>query len=172
MKPLFLRAVRTVAWNAVRGCGCRCRAARQATIERRCGRRGPARALPSRSAGMIVGFGQVNACLGTLRERSLRRSSSEFGSKGARSRKGRPMALWQASAERGGSRGAPAGAGRAGCDARFEVPRSFLSTLRAGFFQLARTGLETTLFAGRPHRGVKSRPRRWMSLAGSSSIRP
>jgi hypothetical protein len=51
LKPLFLRAVRTVAWNAVRGCGCRCRAARQATIERRCGRRGPARALPSRSAG-------------------------------------------------------------------------------------------------------------------------
>ena len=24
MKPLFSRAVRTVAWNAVRGCGCRC----------------------------------------------------------------------------------------------------------------------------------------------------
>ena len=28
LKPLFLRAVRTVAWNAVRGCGCRSRAAR------------------------------------------------------------------------------------------------------------------------------------------------
>ena len=29
LKPLFSRAVRTVAWNAVRGCGCRCRATRR-----------------------------------------------------------------------------------------------------------------------------------------------
>ena len=30
LKPLFSRAIRTVAWNAVRGCGCRSRAARRA----------------------------------------------------------------------------------------------------------------------------------------------
>jgi hypothetical protein len=39
-----------VAWNAVRGGGCRSRAAHRATPERLPGRRGPARALPSRSA--------------------------------------------------------------------------------------------------------------------------
>jgi hypothetical protein len=51
------------------------------------------------------------------------------------------MALRQASAERSGSRGATAGTGRAGCDARFEVPRSFLSTLKAEFIASAQTGL-------------------------------
>jgi hypothetical protein len=39
-----------VAWNAVRGCGCRSRAARRATPEGLPGRHRPARALPSRSA--------------------------------------------------------------------------------------------------------------------------
>jgi hypothetical protein len=79
------------------------------------------------------------------------------------------MALRQASAERGGSRGATAGTSRAGCDARFELPRSFLSTLKAGFFSSAQTGLETALLAGRPHRGMECRQRLWMSMAGSSS---
>ena len=51
LKPLFSRAVRTVAWNAIRGCGCRCRAARRVTPEKSPGRRGPARTLPSRWAG-------------------------------------------------------------------------------------------------------------------------
>jgi hypothetical protein len=50
LKPLFSRAVRTVAWNVVRGCGCRSRSARQATAERLPGRHRPARVLPSRSA--------------------------------------------------------------------------------------------------------------------------
>jgi hypothetical protein len=35
--------------------------------------------------------------------------------------------------------------GRAGCDGRFEVPRSFLSTLKVGFFPSAQTRLETAL---------------------------
>ena len=48
LKPLFSRAVRTVAWDPVRGCGCRSRAARLSVPERLPGRRGPARALPSR----------------------------------------------------------------------------------------------------------------------------
>jgi hypothetical protein len=50
LKPLFLRAVRTVTWDPVRGCECRSRAVRRATSESRRIRRGPARALPSRSA--------------------------------------------------------------------------------------------------------------------------
>jgi hypothetical protein len=33
-----------------------------------------------------------------------------------------------------------------------EVPVSFLSTLKAGFFLSAQTGLETALLAGHPHR--------------------
>ena len=48
LEPPFSRAVRTVAWDPVRGCGCRSRAVRRATPERLPGRRGPARALPSR----------------------------------------------------------------------------------------------------------------------------
>ena len=39
LKPLFSRAVRTVAWNAIRGCGCRCRAARRVTPEKSPGRK-------------------------------------------------------------------------------------------------------------------------------------
>ena len=87
-------------------------------------------------------------------------------------RMGRPTALRQASAEQGGSRGATAGTGRAGCDARFEVPRSFLSTLKAGFFSWAQTGLETALLAGRTHCGMECLQRLWMSMSGSSTIRP
>jgi hypothetical protein len=34
LKPLFSRAVRSVTWSAVRGCGCRCWTARRATTER------------------------------------------------------------------------------------------------------------------------------------------
>jgi hypothetical protein len=49
------------------------------------------------------------------------------------------------------------------------MPRSFLSTLKAGFFSSAQTGLETALLAGRPHRGMECRQRRWISIAGSSS---
>jgi len=64
------------------------------------------------------------------------------------------MALRQASAERGGSWGATAGADRTGCDPIVEVPKSFLSTLKVGFFSSAQTGLETALLAGRPHRGL------------------
>ena len=51
MKPLFSRAVRTVTWDPVTGCGCRSRATRRVTPERLPGRHGPARELPSRSAG-------------------------------------------------------------------------------------------------------------------------
>jgi hypothetical protein len=94
---------------------------------------------------------------------------ADFVSSGLFKRIGRPMALRQASAEQRGSRGATAGTGLAGCDARFEVPRGFLSTLKAGFFSLAQTGLETALLAGRPHRGMECRQRLWMSIAGSSS---
>jgi hypothetical protein len=50
-----------------------------------------------------------------------------------------------------------------------EVPKSFLSTLKAGFFSSAQTGLETALLAGRPHRGMGSRQRLRMSITGSSS---
>jgi len=82
------------------------------------------------------------------------------------------MALRQASAEQRGSRGATAGTGLAGCDARFEVPRGFLSTLKAGFFSLAQTGLETALLAGRPHRGMKCRQRLWMSMSGRLRAAP
>ena len=48
LKPPFSRAVRTVAWDPVRGCGCRSRAVRLSVPKRLPGRRGPARALPSR----------------------------------------------------------------------------------------------------------------------------
>ena len=85
------------------------------------------------------------------------------------SRIGRPMALRQATAERGGSRGAAAGADRAGCDPIVEVPRSVLSTLKARFVSSAQTGLETALLTGRPHRGMECRQRLWMSMSGSSS---
>jgi hypothetical protein len=79
------------------------------------------------------------------------------------------MALRQATAERGGSRGATAGTDRAGCGPIVEVPRCFLSTLKAGFVSSAQTGLETALLAGRPHRGMGSRQSLWMSITGSSS---
>ena len=49
-----------------------------------------------------------------------------------------------------------------------EVPRSDLSTLKAGFFSSAQTGLETALRAGRLHRGMECRQRLWMSIAASS----
>ena len=86
-------------------------------------------------------------------------------------RMGRPTPLRQATAERGGSRGATAGTDRAGCGPIVEVPRCFLSTLKAGFFSPAQTDLETALLAGRPHRGMECRQRLWMSITGSSSIR-
>ena len=50
-----------------------------------------------------------------------------------------------------------------------EVPRCFLSTLKAGFVSSAQTGLETALLAGRPHRVMGFRQRLWMSITGSSS---
>jgi hypothetical protein len=50
-----------------------------------------------------------------------------------------------------------------------EVPKSFLSTLKAGFVSSAQTGLETALLAGRPHRGMECRQRLWISIAGSLS---
>jgi hypothetical protein len=50
-----------------------------------------------------------------------------------------------------------------------EVPRCFLSTLKAGVFLSAQTGLETALLAGRPHRGMECRQRLWISMSGSSS---
>ena len=81
------------------------------------------------------------------------------------------MALRQATAERGGSRGATAGTDRAGCGPIVEVPRCFLSTLKARFVSSAQTGLETALLTGRPHRGMGSRQRLRMSITGSSSIR-
>jgi hypothetical protein len=40
-----------------------------------------------------------------------------------------------------------------------EVARCFLSTLKAGVFLSAQTGLETALLAGRPHRGMECRQR-------------
>jgi hypothetical protein len=79
------------------------------------------------------------------------------------------MALRQATAEQGGSRGATAGTDRAGCDPIVEVPKSFLSTLKAGFFSSAQTGLEPALLAGRPHRGMECHQRLWMSMSGSST---
>jgi len=82
------------------------------------------------------------------------------------------MALRQATAERGGSRGATSGVGRAVCGPTVEAPRSFLSTLKAGFVSSAQTGLETALLTGRPHRGMGSGQSLWMSMSGSSSIRP
>ncbi|MCE2728057.1 MAG: hypothetical protein LW698_14995 [Planctomycetaceae bacterium] len=50
-----------------------------------------------------------------------------------------------------------------------EMPRSFLSTLKAGFFSSAQAGLETALPAGLPHRDLGSHQRLWMSITGSSS---
>jgi hypothetical protein len=44
-----------------------------------------------------------------------------------------------------------------------------LSTLKAGFFASPKTGLETALLAGRPHRGMECRHRLWMSITGNSS---
>jgi hypothetical protein len=79
------------------------------------------------------------------------------------------MALRQATAERGGSRGATAGVGRAVCGPIVEAPRSFLTTLKAGFFSSAQAGLEAALLAGRPHRGMECRQRLWTSITGSSS---
>ena len=93
------------------------------------------------------------------------------GGPAAGQRTGRPMALRQTTAERGGSRGATAGTDRAGCGPMVEVPRCFLSTLKAGVFLSAQTRLETALLAGRPHRGMECRQRLWMSITGSSSIR-
>ena len=55
---------------------------------------------------------------------------------------GLPMAPRQASAELSGSREATAGAGRAGCGPRLELPRSFFSTLKTGFPVSAQIGLE------------------------------
>jgi hypothetical protein len=49
------------------------------------------------------------------------------------------------------------------------MPRSFLSTLKAEFFSLAQTGLETALLAGLPSCGMECRQRLWMSITGSSS---
>jgi hypothetical protein len=48
LEPLFSRAVCTMVWNAVRGCGCRSRAARLSVPERLPVESGPARVLPSR----------------------------------------------------------------------------------------------------------------------------
>ena len=84
-------------------------------------------------------------------------------------RKGRPMALRQATAWRGGSCGATAGAGWAVCGPTVEAPRSFLSTLKAGFVSSAQTGLETALLTGRAHRDTGSRQRLRMSITVSSS---
>ena len=42
---------------------------------------------------------------------------------------------------------------------------------RIGLVGSAKTGLETALLTGRPHRGMESRQRLWMSITGSSSIR-
>jgi hypothetical protein len=50
-----------------------------------------------------------------------------------------------------------------------EVPKSFLSTLKAGFGSSAQTGLEAALLAGRPHRGMECRQRLWLSMSGNSS---
>jgi hypothetical protein len=84
---------------------------------------------------------------------------------------GRPMALRQASAERGGSRGATSnsrdwpGWMRRSLRGAEELPihaqgRIFLS---------AQTDLETALLAGRSHRGMECRQTLWMSIAGRSS---
>jgi hypothetical protein len=62
-----------------------------------------------------------------------------------------------------------AGVGRAECGPIVEVPKSFLSTLKAGFFSSAQTDLETALLAGSRHRGMECRQRLWMSITGNSS---
>jgi hypothetical protein len=49
-----------------------------------------------------------------------------------------------------------------------EVPKSFLSSLKAEFVSSAQTGLETALLAGRPHRGMECRQMLRVSIAGSS----
>ena len=51
-------------------------------------------------------------------------------------------------------------------DARFEVPTSFLSTLKSRFFVSAQIGLGTALLVGQPHRDMGSRHRWWMSITG------
>ena len=50
-----------------------------------------------------------------------------------------------------------------------DAPRSFLPTLKAGFFPSARAHPETALLAGRPHRGMECRQRLPMAITGSSS---
>ena len=92
LKPLFSRAVRTVAWNAVRGCGCRSRAARLSVPERLPGRRGPAPVsrgpadritqvryvLPRHNAANWVGPGRGRrACRDCPRRRRLLRRESK-----------------------------------------------------------------------------------------------
>ena len=42
--------------------------------------------------------------------------------------------------------------------------------LKAEFFFLAQTGLETALRAGSPHRGRECRQRLWISITGSLSM--
>ena len=61
-------------------------------------------------------------------------------------------------------------AGRAGYGPRFEVPRSFLSTLKAGFSVSAQTGAETVPLAGRRQRDIGFRHTLWMSITGSLSF--
>ena len=55
LKPLFSRAVRTVAWDAVRGCGCRCRAARLSVPERLPGRKWTCTSSPQSAGGPRAG---------------------------------------------------------------------------------------------------------------------
>ena len=55
MKLLFLRAVRTVAWNAVRGYECRCRAARLSVPERLPGRKWTCTSSPQSVGGPRAG---------------------------------------------------------------------------------------------------------------------
>jgi hypothetical protein len=55
LKPLFSRAVRTVAWNAVRGCGCRSRAARRVTPEKSPGRKWTCTSSPQSVGGPRAG---------------------------------------------------------------------------------------------------------------------
>ena len=55
LKPLFSRAVRTVAWDPVRGCGCRCRAVRRATPEGLPGRKWTSTSSPQSVDGPRAG---------------------------------------------------------------------------------------------------------------------
>ena len=52
--------------------------------------------------------------------------------------------------------------------AHVEVPRTPVHA-QGQIFPSAQTGLETALLAGRPHRGMGSLQRLWMSITGSSS---